>query len=98
MTQSIIPISAVPSQRINVTLSGVSVDLAIRELVGIFVDIYVGGKIVSGSILGLNRINMLRYKRMGIPGALYFLDTLGDQDPKYSGLGDRWILVYDDAA
>jgi hypothetical protein len=31
---------------------------------------------------------------LGFSGDLVFVDTLGDQDPTYDGLGARYALIY----
>ena len=49
--------------------------------------------IISG-VLCLNRVALVSAKYLGFTGTIYFNDTAGSNDPDYTGLADRYQLVY----
>lgn len=90
-----IPISAVPAQVVNVTLSNQSVTLTIRQQrTGLFLTAAVNGVIVRAGVLCHDRVALIRASYLGFPGDLAFVDTQGTSDPDYTGLGSRFILVW----
>ena len=60
----------------------------------IFLDLYLNDVLVVGGVLCLNRVGIVRNPYFGFVGDLSFADTLGDEDPQVSGLGNRWLLCY----
>jgi hypothetical protein len=38
--------------------------------------------------------DILANRTLGRMGRLFLLDTAGDEDPTYEGLGTRWVLLY----
>lgn len=90
-----IPITAIPAQTFDAKLGGQNCTITIRQKdQGLFIDLAVNSlPVVSGVICrNLNRI--VRYGYLGFIGDLCFVDTQGNEDPDYSGLGDRWVLMY----
>lgn len=95
MTLAVIPLSAVPSQTLSVTLAGQATTIDVNQLsTGLFVDMSVAGvSIVSGQI-ALNLVRMIRTAYLGFVGDLVFVDTVAASDPDHTGLGGRYQLVY----
>lgn len=99
MTAYTIPLVATPSQRLNVQLGDQSCRLAIRQRrTGLFVDLYEQDKPVVLGVKALNLTKLVRGAYLGFTGDLFFVDTQGADDPVYSGLAGRFLLVWDDAA
>lgn len=100
MTLQVVPLQAVPSQTLSVTLGGQAVGLNVYQKgtadapVGVFVDIYVSGILILGGVLALNLIRLKRADYIAFVGNLAFFDTQGDSDPYYTGLGTRYQLIY----
>lgn len=88
---------AIPSQIFNATLGNQDCQLKLQQAsTGLFMSLWVGGvPIISGRYC-VDRVNLVRQKYLGFGGALYFVDTaqLGS-DPVYTGLGSRYLLVYE---
>lgn len=63
---------------------------------GLFMDLSISGSpIISGKYCN-DRVNLVRAVYLGFSGWLYFADTTGaGQDPYYTGLGSRYLLVYE---
>ncbi len=45
-------------------------------------------------VLCRNLVYLVREAYLGFTGDLTFMDTEGGDDPYYTGLGSRWLLVY----
>ncbi len=100
-----IPLSAVASQSLTVTLNGQNCQLNIyaktfatdnvNAVVNrVFVDVYINNTLIIGGVPGLNAVKIVRDAYLGFSGDLVFYDLEGSSDPLYSGLGTRWVLVY----
>ena len=95
MTELVIPLSAVPSQTVTVSLGDQRVRLNVRQRAfGLFVDIYVNDALLLGGVLARNLNRLVRSAYLGFRGDLFFLDTQGKSDPDGTGVGDRFVLVY----
>lgn len=93
-----IPLQAVKSQTVAVQLGGQSCRIKVHtRTFGLFVDLYVNDALVIGGVLALNNNRIVRSAYLGFTGDLYFWDTQGSDDPDYTGLSDRFELLYDEA-
>lgn len=90
-----IPINAVAYQSVKVPLSGQSVQLDIQQRsTGLYMNIWLNNTMIMAGVLCQNKTWIVRKAYFGMPGDLTFVDTKGDDDPNSSGLGDRFILYY----
>lgn len=96
----IIPLQAVPNQTLTTQLSNVVCTVTLwQKSTGLFLDLYVAGAPLALGMLCLNATTLLRdYAALGFDGDLAFIDTLGTQDPDYTGLASRYVLVHYTAA
>lgn len=104
----LIALSPVPSQLVQAVLNNQSVSLSIYQLgfppvAELYCDLQSNGtpiancrkcRAFSGSATESAPFLLLDSAYWGFQGDFLFLDTQGDEDPQYSGLGDRWQLVY----
>jgi hypothetical protein len=90
-----VPLQAVPSQTLAISLGGqpCKIDVVTRGD-GLYVNLYVNDALVIGGVAARNRVRVVIDAYLGFIGDLSWLDTQGDQDPTYDGLGSRWQLVY----
>lgn len=94
MTQ-VIPLSAVPYQTFSITLGGQRCKFAIYQKdQGMFLDLAVGGAQILTAMICRDRVELVRYAYLGFVGSLAFVDTQGESDPYYTGLGSRYQLAY----
>lgn len=92
-----IPLDVVPSQTLTVPLGGQAVRLNVyTRTFGLYVDVYVNNTLIIGGVKALNLVKIVRSKYLGFIGDVFFFDTQGTDDPVYTGLGDRFVLLYDD--
>jgi hypothetical protein len=99
----IVPLTAVPSQSLTVLLNGQTCAINVyQKSTGLFFDLSVQGvtnpltgtsQLVT-AMLCLNGVGLVREAYLGFIGQLVFVDTQGDTDPYYTGLGSRYILTY----
>lgn len=94
-TPLVVPLQAVSSQTLSVTLSGQACKINVyQKSTGLYVDLYVNDKLIVGGVIGLNGVPIVGDTYFGFTGDLGFIDTQGTDDPDSSGLGSRWLLVY----
>lgn len=99
MTVSTIPLVATPSQTLSVQLGTQSCRIDVRQRrTGLFVDLYIQDVPVFQGVLALDRNRLVRNEYLDFEGDLFFVDTEGTTDPTYSGLGGRYLFLWDDAA
>lgn len=95
----IVPLQPVPSQKVITTLAGQTVALNVyQRRYGLFIDVYVANVLEIGAVIcqNLNRIIRSRYLNVeaGFEGDFAFFDTQGNDDPLFTGLGERFKLAW----
>lgn len=91
----VVPLQAVASQQVNVTLANQNTTINVYQLsTGLFVDVLVNGVLIIGGVIAENLNVIVRSVYLGFTGDIAFVDTQGSADPVYTGLGTRWILGY----
>lgn len=95
-----IPLQAVPNQKLSVTLSGQQTQLRIFTSIDgkLFMDVQMNNADIITGVICQNNNRIVRDAYLGFVGDLFFTDTQGSNDPEYSGLGSRYVLVYLSAA
>lgn len=94
-----IPLNAVPSQVLSVQLGGQSCRIGVRQRrTGLFVDLYVQDTPIALGMKAIDRKFLVRAAYRGFEGDIFFVDTQGENDPSYEGLGSRWQLAWDPTA
>lgn len=93
-----IPLTAVANQTVSMQLDGQLCRVTVYEkATGLFVDLYVNDSVLIAGVIGENFNPMVRSAYLGFRGDLYFWDSQGESDPDYSGLADRYLLLWDSA-
>jgi len=94
----IIPLKPLPSQVLNVVLNNQNCQIKIyQKFYGLFIDLYINDVIIIGGVIAEDRNRIVRSIYLGFIGDLAFVDTQGQSNPEYSGLGDRFFLAYFDS-
>lgn len=95
MTIQVIPINSVAAQTFTVQLGNQNCDISIyQKNTGLFFDMVVNDTPCVNSVICLNLVGLVREAYYGFIGQLAFVDTKGTSDPYYTGLGSRYLLVY----
>lgn len=92
----LIPIDKQPNQKFNIRLEDKDVELEfITRGLFMYANINVQKEPLINGVICLNSVNLNQYSNTKLKGKIYFKDTQGEDDPVYSGLNDRWILIYE---
>jgi hypothetical protein len=95
----VIPLQAVPSQRLDTVLGNQLVTVILEQKTpAMFVQVYINNALIIGGVICQNKNRIVRDAYLGFVGDLVFIDTQGTNDPTYTGLGTRFFLVYLDVA
>lgn len=95
----VIPLQPVQSQTVTVSLAQQPIRLFVySKTTGLFVDVYNNDQPVVLGVVARNATRIVRERYRNFIGDLVFFDTQGQQNPKWFGLGTRWVLSYDEAA
>ncbi|ACR29226.1 phage baseplate plug family protein [Burkholderia glumae] len=95
----IIPLSAVPSQKLSVMLAQQNCQIAVYQTTtGLYLDLSINNAALRTGVLCRDRVLLVRFAYLGFVGDLAFFDTQGVDDPDYTGLGARFQLVYLEAS
>jgi len=91
----LIPLQAIPDQTVQAFLGSQNCTLRVyQRRFGLFLDLYVNNALVFAGVQAFNMNKMVRDKYLKFTGDLYFFDTQGVDDPNYSALGSRYVLLY----
>lgn len=86
MTLVVIPVQPIPNQSVSFVLNDTGYTVDIDTLRGgLYISVWQAGAYV------LRNRALLSYAPVGF--GLQLVDTLGTEDPDYTGLGDRWLLM-----
>ena len=93
-----IPLQPIPAQEVQVILDAQNCTLSVYWRFGrLYADLLVDSEpIFTGAICqNLQWVN--QSPSYLFSGGLMFVDTLGEEAPRWDGLGSRWSLLYLDA-
>lgn len=91
----IIPLQAQKSQTVGVQLASQNCTINVyQKAFGLFCDLYMDNVLVVGGAICQNLNRIVRSAYLGFVGDLAFIDTQGTDDPVYTGVGSRFLLLY----
>lgn len=93
-----IPLQPIASQTLQVTLDGqlCLISIYVKDQCMLF-DLAVNGVQIVTAVECSSFVTLVPTAYLGFTGWLLFVDTQGNDDPVYTGLGSRWVLLYIDA-
>lgn len=90
-----IPTTATPSQIIQTNVGGQSVVINLYQKdKGLFADIIYENITAVSAVVCRDAVPLIGADYIGFSGNFMIVDTQGSSDPDYSGLGDRYQMVY----
>lgn len=91
----VIPIQPIPAQILTVVLDGQNCQISLyQKNPCMFADLTVGDSPVSQGVQVRDSIQLNPNDYEGFDGNLFVVDTQGNDDPVYTGLGSRFQLIY----
>ena len=86
---------AIPNQQLQCQFGNQSVTLVIVQYAtGLFISVAAASVPILNSALCKNRTRIVRDAYLGFDGDFIWIDTQGDSDPSYAGIGTRFLLIY----
>lgn len=97
MTTETIPLSATPSQTLTTTVGAQTCRINVyQKRTGLFFDLFLADTPIAQGVVCLNKTRLVRAPYTGFVGDFSFVDTQGNADPDYTGLGSRFVLTWSD--
>lgn len=91
----VVPLRQIPNQTLQAQLGGQACTINVfQQVYGLYTDVLIGIDPVIQGVISLNGTLIVRSTYLGFIGDLVYADTQGNEDPVYTGLGDRWQLLY----
>jgi hypothetical protein len=91
----VVPLQTLPNQTLQVQLNGQACTRNIFQYAyGLFATVSVGSTLIVASAICENLVRLVRDAYLGFSGDLVFVDTQGAENPNYTELGSRWLLIY----
>ena len=93
-----IPLQSIPSQELQVILDGQNCTVSVYwRFWKLYMDLLVDSEPVFQGAICQNRQWVNQSPSVEFSGGLVFVDALGDESPRWDGLGSRWALLFFDA-
>lgn len=90
-----LPIRPEPNQRFSVVLNNQHCTFELFQRYDhLYMNMYVGEEPIITGIVCLNRQDLIQIATTSFVGFLWFVDLLGDTDPQWEGLGNRYQMVF----
>ncbi|MBI1213617.1 MAG: hypothetical protein GC190_19335 [Alphaproteobacteria bacterium] len=90
-----VPTDSVAAQTLTISLSNQTCQINLSQrTTGLYCDLYVNNSLIIGGVICENLNRIVRSAYLGFSGDFMFLDTQGETDPYYTGLGTRYLLIY----
>lgn len=90
-----ITLTAEKEQTVNVTLANQACTIRlVQRDSGIYIDLSLNSIPILQGVPCWYGNKIVRYSYLGFIGDLVFLDTQGQSDPSWDGLGTRFLLFY----
>lgn len=90
-----VPLKPLPAQTVTIQLNEQVCKLHVyQKFYGLFIDVLVDDALIIGGVVCEDRNRIVRSQYLGFDGDFAFIDTLGSDDPDYTGLSNQFRLFY----
>lgn len=90
-----VPLIALPDQRLQIILGNQDVTLRVYTRDNrLYTDLGVAGAMIWRGFIARNLLPCKLYPYLPFAGQLVFVDMQGLDDPRWQGLGTRWVCMY----
>lgn len=95
MKVSIIPLEQLPNQTFWIDLDNQDCKIHIYTRYDYtYIDLSIDDKPLIDGQICLNNTDIVQFTHLNFKGQLRFVDTQGDDDPYFTGFGERFVLAY----
>lgn len=92
---NVIPLQPVAAQNLSILLGDQNCQISVAQKGAfLYLSLSVNNNPIITGVICRDRVRLVRYAYLGFVGNLSFVDTIGSDDPQYSGLGSRFKLAY----
>ena len=99
MTIRTIPLSQIPYQIVSAVVNDQAFQIEVRQLGGsIYTTTTVDGELIASAVRAVAGGSITPWPSSAVSTQVIWVDTQGDDDPQYGGLGDRWLLGFEEAS
>lgn len=96
MTVMTIPLSQIPNQIVSAVVNDQAFQIEVRQLGGsIFTTTTVDGELIASTVRAVANGSITPWPSSAVNTQVIWVDTQGEDDPQYTGLGDRWVLAFE---
>ena len=94
-----VPLISTASQQFSVVLAQQNCQITIyQKRSNLYFDLTVNDISIVRTRMCRNGVRVIRQTYQGFIGDFMFVDTQKNDDPLYTGLGSRWLLIYLEAS
>lgn len=92
----VVPLNPVASQNAQIVLASQACSIDVYTLsTGLYFDLTANGQTITTGVVCEDQARLLLDRQyLSFVGDFMFVDTQGDNDPVYTGLGARYLLIY----
>lgn len=97
MVEKYLPLSAIPNQVVSAVINGQNYRVDVRQMGdALFTSVMVDGEYVSNNVIARIGSTVIPWTQTKARTVLYWVDTQGNETPRYLGLGTRWLLCFEE--
>lgn len=97
MTIREIPLTAIPHQLVATIVNGQAVQIEVRQMgSSLYTSCMVDGVQINRNVRAVNHGEVLPWSDFRVGSQIEWVDTQGDDDPQFDGLGSRWLMCFDE--
>lgn len=97
-TYSALRLSPLPNQSVQTVINGQSFVIHIRQIgASLFTSTNVDGEQITETVRATDGGSLTPWPHSAVKTDLRWVDTVGHEPPNYAGLGDRWLIVFEDS-
>lgn len=91
-----IPLAPIPHQIVSAVINGQVIQIEVRQAgSSVYTSSSIDGVQITQNLRAVNRGELFPWSTREAQTQIFWRDTQGDADPRFDGLGTRWLLVFE---
>lgn len=93
-----IPLVKSPNQSLSFNLGNQNIGITLNTRLNgdLYISVSADGENITNNRICRNKVRLINAEYMPINGDLAFIDVIGDEDPRWEALNERFFLVWSD--